>query len=190
MDFAAIRARLGARRPRRVEDAKAASAAVALILAPGTPGDPAILFIRRAEHPDDPWSGQIGLPGGRRDGGDTDEAGTAVRETLEETGIGLEAGALLGQLDDLHPLSPALPPVVVRPFVYGLDRRPEIRPSREVAGHFWAPLSALRAGAGRARVDIRGETSEVRAYLVGTSVIWGMTHRIIEGFLSALEEAR
>ena len=49
-----------------------------------TPGDAQasedleLLLIRRAEHPLDPWSGHIALPGGRRDPGDPDRLATML----------------------------------------------------------------------------------------------------------------
>jgi len=63
-------------------------AAVALVLLDGPQGIE-ILLIKRAERADDPWSGQIALPGGRYDVGDRDLEATAVRETREETGVDL-----------------------------------------------------------------------------------------------------
>ena len=70
-------------------------AAVAVIVAP----DPdAVLLIRRAERSGDPWSGHIGLPGGRLDPADQSLRDTALRETREETGL---RGALLAPLDEI-----------------------------------------------------------------------------------------
>ena len=53
-----VRAALAARAPAQVPDTPSSRAAVALILRDGPPGIEA-LFIRRAEHPQDPWSGQM-----------------------------------------------------------------------------------------------------------------------------------
>jgi 8-oxo-dGTP pyrophosphatase MutT (NUDIX family) len=65
-----------------------------------------LLFIRRAEHEADPWSGQMGFPGGRAEAGDTDLKQTAIRETLEEIGIDLARdGAFLGPLDEVRNLA-------------------------------------------------------------------------------------
>ena len=76
-------------------------AAVAAVLRPGSNG-PEVLLIRRAEHPNDPWSGHMAFPGGREDPCDADLFGTAVRETLEEVALDLTTNAaLLGTLDDL-----------------------------------------------------------------------------------------
>jgi 8-oxo-dGTP pyrophosphatase MutT (NUDIX family) len=58
-------------------------AAVALVLRDGAPGEVELLFIRRAEHEKDPWSGHMGFPGGRAEPGDASLEATAVRETLE-----------------------------------------------------------------------------------------------------------
>src|SRR5207244_5573124 len=78
----------------------ASPAAVALILLEGPQGLETLL-IRRAERADDPWSGQVALPGGRRDPADGDLLVTAIRETRAETGVDLSAADRLGVLDDL-----------------------------------------------------------------------------------------
>jgi 8-oxo-dGTP pyrophosphatase MutT (NUDIX family) len=53
-------------------------------------GDPEILFIKRAARVGDKWNGHVALPGGKRDPEDGDDAVTAMREALEEVGIGLD----------------------------------------------------------------------------------------------------
>ena len=100
-------------------------AAVAVLLHDGTEGLEA-LFIHRAERAGDTWSGQIAFPGGRREPSDSDLRVTAIRETHEEIGVDLASAEPLGVLDDMYPRTPVLPPVVVRPFVFGLlnDPRP------------------------------------------------------------------
>ena len=47
------------------------------------------LLVRRVENPNDLWSGQMALPGGKRDPKDPCLKQTAIRETLEETSIDL-----------------------------------------------------------------------------------------------------
>jgi len=79
-------------------------AAVALIFRIGQQGALELLFIKRAEYPGDPWSGQIAFPGGREEARDASLAETAIRETREETEIDLEReGMMIGTLDDLRP---------------------------------------------------------------------------------------
>jgi len=180
-----VKARLGGRSPRRVREPEAWEAAVGLILAPGSSGLD-LLFIRRAKRGGDPWSGQVALPGGRRDAEDVALIDTVCRETLEETGISLPRSSLLGELDDLFPDIKVLPPVVVRPFVFGLSTRPRIEPSDEVAGHLWVSLQTLPASASVTEVEVRGQRLTVDAYVVGEYVIWGMTHRIVAPFLERI----
>jgi 8-oxo-dGTP pyrophosphatase MutT (NUDIX family) len=181
-DFSSLKDRLSGRASRRVEDAGIMETAVALILTPGKLGLEA-LFIRRAERADDPWSGHIALPGGRRDPQDADRLATAVRETKEEVGLALPPSALLGALDDLAPSVPRLPPLVIRPYVFGFATRPVARLSEEVSEVMWLPLAELPACEGMTSVTIRGVPVEVPCFNRGGVVIWGLTYRILSGFL-------
>ena len=65
-------------------------AAVAMLLRQ-TQAGPEVFFIRRAEHPRDPWSGHMAFPGGRQHAEDSSLLDTAIRETLEEVGLDLRA---------------------------------------------------------------------------------------------------
>lgn len=160
-------------------------AAVALVLRPIQDDDAELLLIRRAERADDPWSGQIGLPGGGVDAADRSLERTAIRETREEVGLDLdEHGQVLGVLDDLRPRTPHLPSIIVRPFVTVYTGDPAVTISDEVAEARWVPLSALRRPEARARTTVRarGITFEVEAVQHGDFTIWGMTERILTGF--------
>jgi 8-oxo-dGTP pyrophosphatase MutT (NUDIX family) len=180
MPWRKIRAGLAGRPPRREVDEP--TAAVALVLTELHD----ILLIRRAQRRGDPWSGQMALPGGRREPVDADALATARRETLEETGIDLSSAECLGELDDLAPRNPLLPPVIVRPFVFGISKRRALRDSDEVAGHLWVRLESLKAAAGTAEVRFGGQNRTVAAFLTGDKPVWGMTHRILSGFLETL----
>lgn len=162
---------------------------VAVLLAPGPRGLDA-LFIRRADRAGDPWSGHIGLPGGRREPGDADLLNTAIRETREEIGVALTRAALLGALDDLEPSLPSNPPLLIRPFVFGVEPRPVVGTSAEVTDSYWIPLDSLHAARGTATVVIREKPLEVPCFRVAGLpeglVIWGLTYRIIGGLLPLL----
>ena len=181
--FEAVRQRLGGTTPRSIREPGAAQAAVAVILAPGADAALDVLFIKRAQRAGDPWSGQMALPGGRRDGEDRTLLETARREVAEETGIALEEAQCIGRLDDLHPVARQLPSIVVRPFVFGVARKPRITPSDEVALHVWASVATLDRSSQVVDVDVRESRYTVDAFVVGPHVIWGMTHRIIKPFL-------
>ena len=164
-------------------------AAVALVLRPDATHGLDLLFIRRAEYPGDPWSGQIAFPGGRQEPEDDTLRETAIRETREEVGFDLLAhGLVLGTLDELHPRTAVLPPIVVRPYVFATGAAAELHPSDEVAAAFWVPLDALRdpAATFEATVVVRGEQRSVPGLRHLEHVIWGMTERIFRDFLARL----
>ena len=166
-------------------------AAILLALRARADGEPELLMIKRAEAEGDPWSGHIACPGGRMEPGDHDLAVTAVRETLEETGVDVARdGRLLGHLDDLSPRSPVLPPIVIRPYVALVRAGVEIVPSREVAAAFWVPISALRERTawGTDSVSVRGSTLEVSVFKHGEYTVWGLTERVLRQFLAYVGE--
>lgn len=161
-------------------------AAVALLLRPG-PAGPELCFIRRAERSGDPWSGHVAFPGGRAEPEDGSLEDTAVRETIEETGIDVRAGGrVLGALDDLVPRTPSAHPVVVRPFVAEVPAGTEVVPNQEVAGAFWVPLRTLHLPetTRESVVLVRGEPIAVTSYRYDDHVIWGMTERILRQLIA------
>lgn len=178
--------------PREIEpDGPVRLAAILVVLRARDDGEPELLMIKRAEVEGDPWSGHIACPGGRMEPGDRNLEATAVRETLEETGIDVARhGRLLGQLDDLSPRSPLLAPIIIRPFVAIVRSDVEIVPSVEVASAFWVPLSALveRAAWGVGQVYARGGQRSVSTFQHGEHVVWGLTERVLRQFLTYIGE--
>ena len=179
--------RLTSRNPRIEDDDTLIRAAVAVLFAP----DPdAILFIRRAERDDDPWSGHMSFPGGRSDDDDGDLLTTAMRETMEEVGVLLRPDQLVGALDDVAPRRTQLPPIMVRPYVFALDRRPALVLNEEAAEAVWAPVhDLLRPEAYHALIIQAGEVQRsYPAYRLGERVVWGMTERIVTPLLTLLSD--
>jgi 8-oxo-dGTP pyrophosphatase MutT (NUDIX family) len=164
-------------------------AAVALVFRAGEGGAPELLFIKRADYPADPWSGQVAFPGGREETGDANLSDTAMRETREETGIDLRRdGTVIGVLDDLRPQTTRLPAIIVRPYVVLLNRVESLVLSDEVAQAFWIPLAALRDAASWRETTVlaRGIQLNRRAFHHQDHVIWGMTERILAQLLALL----
>jgi 8-oxo-dGTP pyrophosphatase MutT (NUDIX family) len=184
-----LRGALGARPHEHVADENAQRAAVALVLREGARG-PEVLFIRRAEHPGDPWSGQIAFPGGRAEPGETDLRRTAVRETREETGLDLEKGSLfLGALDELRALARLRPMnLCIAPFVFGLRGPVELQPSEEVWSLHWIPLRGLLDPGSQGSFEYRqeGTVLVLPCIKVDGLVIWGLTHRMFQSLRSLL----
>jgi len=168
-------------------------AAVALVLRDGGPAGLELLFIRRAEHEKDPWSGHMGFPGGRAEPEDASLEATAVRETLEETGLDLaRRGVRLGALDEVHALARGRPvDLAIAPFVFRLRERLEGAPSHEVVSLHWLPLESLLAPQTRSTLqyDHEGTLLELPCLRIEGLVIWGLTYRMFDSLRAALEAA-
>ena len=134
-----------------------------------------VFVIKRADRAGDPWSGHMALPGGRREPTDVDAYHTARRETLEEVGVDLSEGKLLGRLDDMGPRS-AGRQFVVSTFVVALDAEPGRLDPNEVAEAFWVPVEGLV----EEDVEIADFPGSWPAFTYKERyVIWGLTHRIL-----------
>src|SRR5437867_9701566 len=91
------------------------AAAVMIILRRGERGLEVLLGERRKRE-GDPWSGQIGLPGGRHHTEDGTMLATALRETREEVGIEIDGHAEV--LGHMAPRAPGnKPEMLVVPYV-------------------------------------------------------------------------
>jgi 8-oxo-dGTP pyrophosphatase MutT (NUDIX family) len=164
-------------------------AAVAAVLRQNGPGLE-LLFILRAEHPRDPWSGQMAWPGGRVDEGDSDPLATALRETREEIALDLERDAeLLGTLSEVRThLRRGPGPMSVVPFVFGLTGDPHLTPNSEVQETRWVPLPFLldRRNRGRMVWTRSGVPLVMPCYRFEGRVIWGLTLRMLDELLQLL----
>ena len=180
--------RLAHYQPELLPAAGQSRAAVALILRPSAAGEVEILFIRRAEDPKDPWSGQMAFPGGRAAPGEA-PVDTAIRETIEEVGLDLRAnGRLVVQLDELGGMARGRRvPLVISPFVFLLEANTGTRTNGEVAAVHWFSSAALRdpASASHLAYEHEGQSYELPCFRFGEVVIWGLTYRMLMGFFGA-----
>jgi len=164
-----------------VSEEQDGNAAVALLLKP-TDKNLEILFVKRAENPLDPWSGQMALPGGKRDATDRSLKQTVVRETLEETNINLlECCRFLGVMQTQT--STPRPEMKIVPFVVLLEHEPKIKLNAELEKYVWISPEELV----RHRGTVKFNFGEFPAYIVGNIVIWGLTYRILEFFIHTVE---
>lgn len=133
-------------------------------------------------------TGQVSLPGGRVDAGETLEA-AALREAFEEVGIVPGQVELLGRLTPLHvPVSRHL----LHPIVGLAMARPDFQPAAaEVARLIEAPLALLRAPATVQREQRRREESgvmtEVPFFAVDGLRVWGATAMVLAEFLAVID---
>ena len=162
-------------------------AAVALVIRARTDLD--VLLIKRAEHEHDPWSGHMALPGGRWEPGDLGLQHTARRETWEETGVDLTTeGVELGRLEEVQPANPQLPIERIAPFAFAVPPETEaIVASHELDSVHWVPIDLLARPetASTTRIHFSGFSKSFPSYHVVGEHVWGLTHRILTGFLHA-----
>ena len=188
-----IRLALAARPPAPLPEPQPKTAAVAMVLRPGYEGL-TVLFIRRAECPDDFWSGHVALPGGRAEPGES-SIETAVRETAEEVGLDLRRlGEMLGGLDEIQAVGRGRAMgLSIRPWVFALrEQPPPFTLSDEVASAHWVQLRDLLDPARRAPFPYVHEGTELTlpSIRVGGLTIWGLTYRMIELFHLTLGTGR
>lgn len=194
LSLAGIQRALSNNDPKRiVAEGVMKQAAVAAILREAKDGEPEILFIRRAEHPKDPWSGHMALPGGRVDATDRDALYAAMRETREEIALDLGLfGQQIGELSHLMAIAHGKPlPMVILPYVFRLnDLRadPILVPSDEVKEVLWVPLSFLADRKNRTTMEwsLSGAlpSMSLPCYHYEGRTIWGLTLRMIDELLA------
>ena len=189
-----IRRKLASHQPEPPPLEATSRAAVAMILKPQE-HDLHMLFIHRAHHPQDPWSGHMAFPGGRQDPEDLDLTFTIYRETKEEVGIDLNLHSeYLGRMSELQAMARGRPiSMTVSPFIYFAS--PEVAPDPdpvEVQDTIWVPLSYMeQRGVERivSRPTPDGSSIQVPALEYGGKTIWGLTYRMLRSFLEIIDES-
>jgi 8-oxo-dGTP pyrophosphatase MutT (NUDIX family) len=148
--------------------------------------EPTLLFTRRTERLAQ-HSGQVSFPGGRSDLADLTPVQTALRETMEETGIAPALVDVAGYLDryltgtgfDIQP--------VVGVVAEGFVPKPN---AMEVAEIFEVPLAFLLDPANRQRQtrELGGRQRSFYSIRHGGHEIWGATAAIIVNLAERLKE--
>lgn len=166
--------------PSTVDGGSRRRTAVAMLLRE-RPAGVDMLFVERSSHPDDPWSGDLGFPGGKLDPSDAGPRQAAERETREELGIDLGASRYFGFLGEI--LGAHLP-VMVSCYVYQVDPDIRLTPNRELQGAYWVPLATLFDPQRQALARVMFRDAElsrpaIRLPLPGRNILWGITYRLV-----------
>jgi 8-oxo-dGTP pyrophosphatase MutT (NUDIX family) len=132
--------------------------------------------------------GQISLPGGAQEPGETLNQ-SALRETCEEIGVCLDETCLVGALTHLYL---GVSDFDVYPFVGCVPERPDFRPDPvEVAGMLEFPLPLLIDDSIKEteRWTLHGIEMGVPFYRLDGQVVWGATAIILSEFEMRLRTA-
>ena len=122
-------------------------------------------------------AGEISFPGGRQDPEDADLCATALREAEEEIGLDRDGVEVVGALQPTPTIATGY---AVYPFVGLIEPGHSWRPAEaEVAEVLELPLPALRDGYGRRRMLRRGVPFRTDTYVVGDTLVWGATARML-----------
>ena len=135
-------------------------------------------------------SGQVALPGGKKDQEDQDIIDTALRETWEEIGVKVDRSQVIGQLSPMF-----IPPsnFLVYPTVAAIDHLPEFEPSpHEVAQLIRLNLPDFISNDNRKIKEIQTKymKAKVPCYEVGEYTIWGATAMILSEFLMVIKSLK
>jgi 8-oxo-dGTP pyrophosphatase MutT (NUDIX family) len=173
--------RLLSRFPELTPPVPSAGAAVTIVLREGT-SDIETLLVVRADNPEDPGSGQIGLPGGHVNEGDESLLATALRELGEEVGLTRADLSGVPRYVKTEPARAFRVHVAIFAAALGASAaRPRAGSVKEIAHVFWLPRSALSVTRRVARDTVRGSI-EVNATIVEGRVLWGFTRRVLRDF--------
>ncbi len=158
-----------------------AGAAVTIVLRDGR-HEVETLLIERAESPTDPASGQVGLPGGHVDDGDSSMGATALRELEEEVGLRRsDLAATPRYVETRLAVRFGLKVAVFAAEIGPAAAPPSAVSPEEVAHVFWLPRSALGVER-RVPRDTGVGWIEVPATVHEGHVVWGFTRRLLRDF--------
>ena len=148
-----------------------------------------VLLIQRAEHQGDPWSGDLGFPGGGIEPSDPSPRAAAERETREEIGICLGEKNYLGQSGDL---AGAYLSVHISCFVYEVDMNVEFKINGEVVDLFWVPIQTLLEPQRNQQLTFfyRGQNRKHPGITLAEwskRPLWGITYRLLDNFLNLFD---
>lgn len=130
-------------------------------------------------------AGQIALPGGRIDFGET-PLETALRETWEEIGITADKIEILGSLSELFV---DVSGFLIRPFVGWLNEKPvfKINPA-EVEKTLLFPLLRFKDQLEETELETISGRLTVPCFHFENEVVWGATAMILSEFYDAMED--
>ncbi|MDD4968151.1 MAG: CoA pyrophosphatase [Paludibacter sp.] len=146
------------------------------------------VFIKRSEY-DGIHSGQISFPGGKYENSDKTFEDTALRETMEEIGVGQDRIEIIGKLSDFY-----IPPsnFLVKVFVGYSNQRPQYIPDKkEVQSVIEVNIEDLYDNRNITEKEFYSTSRKIKvnapSYSINGVEIWGATAMIVSELLDVLK---
>lgn len=159
---------------KEIERAKPSKAAVLALFFPDQEEETSFLLTLRASYPG-AHSSQISFPGGKFESGDQSLQHTALRETIEETGVEPGRITIRKALSETY-----IPPsnFLVQPFMGLVTTRPDFTPNHEVERIIEVKLEDLLSDRSLGSKNLTTsymENVEVPCFMLNNQVVWGAT---------------
>ena len=121
--------------------------------------------------------GEIAFPGGKISNEDEDLLDTAIRETLEETGIIVKREDVIGQLKPVTTLNSGF---TILPFICVLDEVKNLTPNSEVDEFLQIPLISFLETLEDDSNPKHNSIQEMYAFRFEKHLIWGASARMLK----------
>lgn len=152
---------------------------------------PHLLFIERAKHNGDHWSGDIAFPGGKREAGDANLVDTAIRETYEEIGVKLsQQDHYLGYYKTIPVRRRGIVQAgSLSAFVFAIEEDYTSKFSYEVESLFVKDIDELLSEKNRTYKSLvrKNVKIQIPGIKIEDHVLWGMTYSLFANFVHDLK---
>ena len=128
--------------------------------------------------------GEIAFPGGKISNDDEDLLDTAIRETLEETGIKVKRDEVIGQLKPVTTLNSGF---TILPFICILDEIKNLTPNSEVDEFLEIPLMSFLQTLAEDSDPEHNSIQEMHELRFKNHIIWGASARMLKQITAKLK---
>jgi 8-oxo-dGTP pyrophosphatase MutT (NUDIX family) len=141
-------------------------------------------LIKRPQHMKH-HAGQIALPGGKMEDGETDIV-TALRETSEEIGVSADKIQILGKLTAFYVEVSCFQ---IQPIVGWLSHKPKVKLNpEEVEKVFFFPVHNFKPPYAHVQLETRTGNLNVPCIKYQREIIWGATAMILSEFYDVIKD--
>ena len=128
--------------------------------------------------------GEIAFPGGKISNEDKDLLDTAIRETVEETGIIVKREDVIGQLKPVTTLNSGF---TILPFICVLDEVKNLTPNSEVDEFLEIPLIPFLKTLAKDSDPKHNSIQEMYTFTFEKHLVWGASARMLKQIITKLK---